>query len=107
VPNALVVAPGKKSSTGCWPVGKFLKRFGPRPQRSKNFTSENTAGELSAAAACHHNPDGLNFGNLRVELYIGITDTTGWGFDGRIDDVRIYNRVLTREEIKRLYTMGR
>ncbi|HXK31646.1 MAG TPA: LamG-like jellyroll fold domain-containing protein [Candidatus Paceibacterota bacterium] len=28
-------------------------------------------------------------------------------FDGSIDDVRIYNRALSPEEVKRLYNMGR
>jgi hypothetical protein len=28
-------------------------------------------------------------------------------FDGLIDDVRIYNRALSADEIKRLYNMGR
>jgi len=28
-------------------------------------------------------------------------------FKGLIDDVRIYNRVLSKDEIKRLYNMGR
>ncbi|MDO8682773.1 MAG: LamG domain-containing protein [Armatimonadota bacterium] len=28
-------------------------------------------------------------------------------FDGQIDDVRVYNRVLTGDEIKRLYNLGR
>jgi hypothetical protein len=28
-------------------------------------------------------------------------------FNGLIDDVRIYNRALSPDEIKRLYTMGR
>jgi hypothetical protein len=34
----------------------------------------------------------------------GQTDTM---FDGTLDDVRIYNRVLSADEIKRLYNMGR
>jgi hypothetical protein len=32
---------------------------------------------------------------------------TGGYFDGLIDDVRIYNRVLSADEIKRLYNTGR
>jgi len=27
--------------------------------------------------------------------------------DGLIDDVRVYNRVLTADEIKRLYNLGK
>ena len=39
-------------------------------------------------------------------LDIGRTQDTNY-MEGMIDDVRISNRVLTQEEIKRLYTMGR
>ncbi|MEK7532245.1 MAG: LamG domain-containing protein [Patescibacteria group bacterium] len=34
-------------------------------------------------------------------------DTPGGYFDGAIDDVRIYNRALSADEIKRLYNMGK
>jgi hypothetical protein len=34
-------------------------------------------------------------------------DRTDVGWDGLIDDVRIYNRVLSADEINRLYNMGR
>jgi len=34
-------------------------------------------------------------------------DTGTRDFDGLIDDVRVYNRVLSADEIKRLYNMGR
>jgi len=41
-------------------------------------------------------------------LRIGSYDATTDGFfNGLIDDVRIYNRVLSADEIKRLYNMGR
>jgi len=30
-----------------------------------------------------------------------------YGFNGLIDEVRIYNRALSPDEIKRLYNMGR
>lgn len=52
--------------------------------------------------------------------HVVVTDTTGVSvsrleigrvsssyFDGRIDDVRIYNRVLTAGEVANLYTVGR
>jgi hypothetical protein len=39
---------------------------------------------------------------------IGATPAgTGTEFDGRIDDVRIYNRPLSLSEIKQLYNLGR
>ena len=41
-------------------------------------------------------------------LRIGSYDATTDGFfDGTIDDVRVYNRALTYDEIKRLYNLGR
>ena len=38
---------------------------------------------------------------------IGSVNTVGGFFNGLIDDVRIYNRVLTPAEIQRLYNLGR
>jgi hypothetical protein len=46
------------------------------------------------------------FGDTR-DLYIGNAHNVARTFDGALDDVRIYNRVLTSEEIKRLYIFGR
>jgi Concanavalin A-like lectin/glucanases superfamily len=41
-------------------------------------------------------------------VYIGYqADAVPGKFDGSIDDVRIYNRALSADEIKRLYNMGR
>ena len=40
----------------------------------------------------------LAVGNDSVEVFT---------FDGLIDDVRVYNRALSTQEIKRLYQMGR
>ena len=37
--------------------------------------------------------------------YIGFA--TNSGFDGMIDDVRVYNRVLSADEVERLYQLGR
>ena len=31
----------------------------------------------------------------------------GFFYDGTIDDVRVYNRALSADEIKRLYNIGR
>lgn len=33
--------------------------------------------------------------------------STGYMYDGAVDDVRVYNRALSADEIKRLYNMGR
>ncbi|MCH7597972.1 LamG domain-containing protein [Patescibacteria group bacterium] len=40
-------------------------------------------------------------------LHIGSTNDNNSSFKGKLDDVRIYNRVLSADEIKRLYDMGR
>ena len=44
-------------------------------------------------------------GLIRVEIGSEPVDTNALGAD--VDDVRIYNRVLSAEEIKRLYEMGK
>jgi hypothetical protein len=41
------------------------------------------------------------------DFLIGIDASDTNDFDGTIDDVRIYNRALSLDEIKRLYNMGR
>lgn len=44
------------------------------------------------------------------DYYIGALDNGGTGdefFDGKIDEVRLYNRILTAAEIKALYNSGR
>jgi concanavalin A-like lectin/glucanase superfamily protein len=40
------------------------------------------------------------------DLHIGSNDSGGSGWDGSIDEVRVYNRVLSADEIKRLYNLG-
>ena len=50
---------------------------------------------------------GLNMGNS-VNMYIGEFVSDGnYYFNGSIDDARIYNRVLSAQEIKQLYQMGK
>lgn len=39
-------------------------------------------------------------------LTIGANDDTSLNYDGLMDDIRIYNRVLSADEIKRLYKIG-
>jgi len=52
-----------------------------------------------------------DFGNLvgaDNHLYLGVSNSAlGGTFNGTIDEVRIYNRALTAEEIRNLYDMGR
>ena len=38
---------------------------------------------------------------------IGLNNNGVSPFNGLIDDVRVYNRILTTDEIKRLYNLGR
>jgi hypothetical protein len=52
-------------------------------------------------------PSGSYSSDGAVNFTIGNTPDTTRTFDGAIDEVRIYNRVLTSDEIKRLYNMGR
>jgi hypothetical protein len=59
-------------------------------------------GVLEATAT---NPSGTLGGNGSGNLTIGVNATVE--FNGLIDDVRIYNRALSADEIKRLYNMGR
>ena len=42
-----------------------------------------------------------------LNLYVGNRGASTATFDGSIDDVRVYNRALTGDEIKRLYNLGR
>ncbi|MEX0919026.1 MAG: LamG domain-containing protein [Candidatus Paceibacterota bacterium] len=51
----------------------------------------------------------VNFANpatQNIGLYRA-SDSDSYYFDGAIDDVRIYNRALTADEVYRLYTIGR
>ena len=43
--------------------------------------------------------------NIGRDAYTGGTNGESW--NGKIDDVRIYNRALSPQEIQQLYTMGR
>ena len=54
------------------------------------------------------NPDSAN-DDSASPLIIGICGTSNSGdpFNGQLDDIRIYNRALSADEIKRLYNLGR
>jgi hypothetical protein len=39
-------------------------------------------------------------------ICIGNHETNAWGFDGKIDDARVYNRALDSSEVKSLYEDG-
>ena len=49
---------------------------------------------------------GTNDIRTATAFSIGATESGAEDFDGFLDDVRIYNRVLTNEEIERLYGLG-
>ena len=44
---------------------------------------------------------------LNFDIGVASNLTAGSFVVGKIDDVRVYNRVLTSDEIKRLYNLGR
>ncbi len=47
-------------------------------------------------------------GNSAEYLVIGgITSGSGHGINGKVSDVRVYNRQLNRDEVRQLYRMGR
>jgi hypothetical protein len=70
----------------------------------------NGSGILYIDGQIHGTPTSIgNLGDKTsgVSFTIGERSTADRGFRGLIDDVRIYNRVLSPDEIKRLYNMGR
>jgi hypothetical protein len=44
--------------------------------------------------------------NTGIKYRIGTINTGHWPFNGKIDDVRIYNRALSAGEIWQLYQEG-
>jgi hypothetical protein len=69
-------------------------------QRSKlyiNGSLDKTASETSSSIPNYA-------GNLGFGILQG--NTSGY-LDGRLDDIRVYNRALSSSEVKQLYNMGR
>ena len=60
--------------------------------------------EISYSAAL--SGSGARVDDSASTLDIGGNDTASGDFAGRMDEVRVYNRVLSADEIKRLYNMG-
>jgi len=50
--------------------------------------------------------DGIKNSDADINMYIG-SDVYGNAAHGKVDEVRIYNRALTAQEILRLYNLGR
>ena len=61
--------------------------------------------EISYATQTNASGSRVNDGNAYA--LIGLTQSDAKEFDGLIDEVRIYNRALSAEEVRRLYNMGR
>lgn len=52
-------------------------------------------------------PTGTADSEASSDLHIGTNDVTDQVFDGKIDEVRVYNRILSTGEVSALYNMGR
>lgn len=57
--------------------------------------------------ASDQNGDGAKNSDIANDLYIGNNVSGSATFDGNIDEVRIYNRVLSEDEISDLYNLGK
>ena len=76
---------------------------------TKPFTSVHLY--INGAETTYDDSNGINGATARTDdsarpFRIGNSIVSQY-FNGAIDDVRIYNRALSGEEIKRLYNMGR
>ena len=54
-----------------------------------------------------YTPAGSDLDDSAEDLYIGNTPDNSRTFAGKIDEVRVYNRILTPEEISIIYNIGR
>jgi hypothetical protein len=54
-------------------------------------------------------PDGTGdyYADVDDDALIGNHEFNNFAYDGKIDDLRVYNRVLTAAEVKQLYNLGR
>ena len=52
-------------------------------------------------------PDNTNNSNMNPELRVGSNWDNSTPFAGSVDEVRIYNRALTTDEISSLYNSGK
>lgn len=65
-------------------------------------------GVLDATAAANGAPTtGSTFANIGSHYQAFLDGSSGRFFNGLIDDVKIYNRVLTQHEIRQVYQLGR
>ncbi|MEZ0609570.1 LamG domain-containing protein [Fibrella sp. WM1] len=70
--------------------------------RSQDLLKIYVNGELVASQSMTGKP---YYGSGSVRTFIGQRNDGTLGFNGSIDEVRIYNRVLTKEEIMQLYRL--
>jgi hypothetical protein len=63
---------------------------------------------MNGSASTEEQPTGGSIAQSSKTVIMGFLDITGTPFfySGNIDEVRIYNRALTADEIKQLYRMG-
>jgi len=52
-------------------------------------------------------PVGAAVSDAAGSLYLGLDTNLSWLFSGSLDEVRIYNRILSVAEVKQLYLLGR
>jgi len=52
-------------------------------------------------------PVGAAVSDAAGSLYLGLDTNLSWLFSGSLDEVRIYNRILSAAEVKQLYLLGR
>ena len=62
---------------------------------------------LDGEVVSSHDFSALNNFDIPAGTSLRIARWAGWYFNGDMDDVRVYNRVLSADEITRLYNMGR
>ena len=92
------VSSPKALAPGAWYfVAGTMEKFSPRITLLKLFINGEQVAEEKTAET-------VNYPTTKMWMSIGAVDTGGWqNFDGLIEDVRVYNRPLSPEEIKSLY----
>jgi hypothetical protein len=92
------------SAGGVWPSNQFINK---NEWHYLVFTADAITGisNLYIDGQLTDTVTGFTIGNLSTEIWnIGRKSTSGFdGFCGKIDDMCLYNRVLTQEEVTNLY----
>ena len=98
---------------GVWHTGANTITLNAWNHVAVTYDNSNVANEpafyINGALVGHSEPNG-NPTVTRVadiDFHIGAYDSSeAFGFDGKIDDVRVYNRTLTAAEVQQLYKLG-